>query len=313
VNGFFAKLARFAVSKGAAFSYAVAVGVAGNLVFHFVQWQVPIPSVLTGAPEASQIGDKPSGGPAATATIAPRPAVAPIPEPAGATPSAAVSTPTAPPVSKPTPALQLPERSTASLPHPTSLPSPSWKPQQLPNAPAAGEATAKPAPTPSTSAAAPIDAPSAGVSNPVSPPIATLPPLGPAIDVATPPMPPERVPAPAVVALAPPPPVTAPPPQHSLELSDLWHPYRAVKKGLNWAGDQLPVIGADSGDAAPPATPPRELPPTAIPAAASLHATTVAKPAAPAEPIPLLPTKATPELADKPPPGKPGPGSGGLY
>ena len=33
-----------AVGKGAAFTYAVAVGVAGNLVFHFVQPQVPIPS-----------------------------------------------------------------------------------------------------------------------------------------------------------------------------------------------------------------------------------------------------------------------------
>src|SRR5204863_9026568 len=126
---------------------------------------------------------------------------------------------------------------------------------------------------------------------------------GRARDVAAPPLPPERVPGPVVVALAPPLPVPASPPQRSLELSDLWHPYRAVKKGLNWAGDQFPVIGGDNGDAAPPATTPRELPPTAIPAAASLHAP-VAKPAAPAEPIPLLPPKAKPELADKPPPGK---------
>jgi hypothetical protein len=96
-------------------------------------------------------------------------------------------------------------------------------------------------------------------------------------------------------------------------LSDLWHPYQAVKKGLNWAGDQLPVIGADDGEARSHATPPGELPPIAIPAAVSAHAATVAKPAAPAEPIPLFPTTAKPELADKPTPGKPGPGSGGLY
>src|SRR5438034_6552948 len=114
VNGFIsnalAKVARFAVSKGAAFSYAVAVGVAGNLVFHFVQPQVPTPSVQSGAPEAPQSGEKPSAGPAATATIAPKPAVAPIPESPAAAPSAAVSTPAVIPASKPMTALQLPER-----------------------------------------------------------------------------------------------------------------------------------------------------------------------------------------------------------
>ena len=45
MNGFFRKIARFAVSKMAAFSYAVAVGVAGNLVFHFVQTHDAVPSV----------------------------------------------------------------------------------------------------------------------------------------------------------------------------------------------------------------------------------------------------------------------------
>ncbi|HEY8873262.1 MAG TPA: hypothetical protein VIM52_09555, partial [Stellaceae bacterium] len=40
-----AKIARFAVSKFAAFCYAVAVGVAGNVIFHFVQPRDPAPAV----------------------------------------------------------------------------------------------------------------------------------------------------------------------------------------------------------------------------------------------------------------------------
>src|SRR5881227_2138354 len=44
VNGFFSKVARFAVSKMAAFCYAVAVGVAGNLIFHYVQTHEAVPS-----------------------------------------------------------------------------------------------------------------------------------------------------------------------------------------------------------------------------------------------------------------------------
>jgi fused signal recognition particle receptor len=204
------------------------------------------------------------------------------------------------------PALQLPERPLASLPHPASLPG---KPLRLPSVAEPGDATGKPALAPGMSAPGALEALSAEASNRAPPPAATLPPLGPAINVATPPMPPERVPAPAVVAPPPAPPVTAPAPQRSLELSDLWHPYRVVAKGLNWAGDQLPVIGGDGDGARPAATPPRELPPTPIRAAASVHAAPVAKPAAP---IPLLPD-ANPEAADKPPSGKPGPGSGGLY
>jgi hypothetical protein len=285
VNGFFRKIARFAVSKMAAFCYAVAVGVAGNLAFHFVQPQFSIPSILTGAPEAPRSGEKPSSGPAATATIVPKPAIAPIPEPPGPGPSAIVSTPAAPPAPKPMPALQLPEPPAASLPEPASLPSPGWKPLGLPSAPAPSEATAKP-----------IGAPNGAASNPA--PVAALPPL----EVGTPP----------IAALASPPSAAEPPPPRSLELSDLWHPYRAVKKGLNWAGDQLPVIGGDDGEARPPAIPPRREVPAAIPAAASAHAAPVARLAAPAAPIPLWPD-AKAEAADKPPPGKPGPGSGGLY
>src|ERR1700687_5329901 len=134
---------------------------------------------------------------------------------------------------------QRPHPPAATLPHPVSLPSPAWKPLHLPSAAAPSEAAAKP-----------IGAPNAEAANPA--PVASLPPLGPAVEVATPPTPPP------ITALAPPLPHAAePPPERSLELSDLWHPYRAVKKGLNWAGDQLPVIGGDDCEARAPANPPR--------------------------------------------------------
>jgi hypothetical protein len=307
VNGFISnaltKIARFAVSKAAAFSYAVAVGVAGNLVFHFVQPQVPIPSIL--APEASQPSDKHPNTPAATAVIGPKPAVATIQEPVSPAPSAVVWTP--PPAPPPKPAAQLPDRPTASLPDPAPLPSPTWKPLQLPSVP--------PVPAPSEAALKPIVPASAESAAPGSASVAVLPPLAPAIEVATPPMPPES-PAPKIVALPPPPPAAAEPPRGSLEFSDLWHPYRAVKKGLNWAGDQLPVIGEDHAEARPPVSPPPAVP-APIPAATAASTPPATKHGMAAEPIPLLPTKITPELADvpgsAPKPVAPGPGSGGLY
>jgi hypothetical protein len=307
VNGFVSnaltKIARFAVSKAAAFSYAVAVGVAGNLVFHFVQPQVPIPSIL--APEASQPSDKHPNTPAATAVIGPKPAVATIPEPVSPAPSAVVWTP--PPAPPPKPAAQLPDRPTASLPDPAPLPSPTWKPLQLPSVP--------PVPAPSEAALKPIVPASAESAAPGSASVAVLPPLAPAIEVATPPMPPES-PAPKIVALPPPPPAAAEPPRGSLEFSDLWHPYRAVKKGLNWAGDQLPVIGEDHAEARSPVSPPPAVP-APIPAATAASTPPATKHGMAAEPIPLLPTKITPELADvpgsAPKPVAPGPGSGGLY
>jgi hypothetical protein len=307
VNGFISnaltKIARFAVSKAAAFSYAVAVGVAGNLVFHFVQPQVPIPSIL--APEASQPSDKHPNTPAATAVIGPKPAVATIPEPVSPAPSAVVWTP--PPAPPPKPAAQLPDRPTASLPDPAPLPSPTWKPLQLPSVP--------PVPAPSEAALKPIVPASAESAAHGSASVAVLPPLAPAIEVATPPMPPES-PAPKIVALPPPPPAAAEPPRGSLEFSDLWHPYRAVKKGLNWAGDQLPVIGEDHAEARPPVSPPPAVP-APIPAATAASTPPATKHGMAAEPIPLLPTKITPELADvpgsAPKPVAPGPGSGGLY
>jgi hypothetical protein len=126
-----------------------------------------------------------------------------------------------------------------------------------------------------------------------------LPPIGPAIEVAAPPMPPPThalsapvAAPPASAALA----ATSKDAPNGLELSDVWHPYRAVKKGLHWAGEQVPLIGDGDGDAAP-------------------HP----GPAAPSAPISLLPTakSATPENAEAaippPKPAAPGPGSGGLY
>jgi hypothetical protein len=118
--------------------------------------------------------------------------------------------------------------------------------------------------------------------------------MGPAVAVATPPSPPlldlspTPIPSnhgPARIETA-----AAPPPNKSggMEISDIWHPTRAVRKGIEWAGDQLPDFGGDK------------------PAAPEMHAV---KPTAP---IPLLPSGA---LTDAPAakPGKPGPGSGGLY
>jgi hypothetical protein len=77
-----------------------------------------------------------------------------------------------------------------------------------------------------------------------------------------------------------------------MELSDIWHPTRAVRKGLDWATDQLPDFG---GDKPPP------------------EAHSSAKSAAP---IPLLPSGALAGAPDKASDSKssnPGPGSGGLY
>jgi len=57
VREFIAKIARFAVSKGAAFSYAVAVGVAGNVIFHYVQPRDAVPAVAPVPYEARPSGD----------------------------------------------------------------------------------------------------------------------------------------------------------------------------------------------------------------------------------------------------------------
>jgi hypothetical protein len=283
VNGFLGKLARLAVSKAAAFSYAVAVGVAGNLIFHFVQPQVPVPSILAPASTeiAQPVGKQQAPEPAATAVIAPKPAVAPLPETAAPPASVAVAPSSPPPAPPPKPALasQPPESRAPNPSETAALPAPTWKPLALPSAPAPSEAAVKPA---------------AALAEPPPSATAALPPLGPAIEVAAPPTPPEHV------ALPPAHPADAAPPARSLELSDMWHPYRAMKKSLNWAGDQVSAVTGD-GDEQPAKRHPEPMP-------------VAAKPLAPADPIPLLPAK--PELAGAPaapPKPAPGPGSGGLY
>ena len=110
MNGFFARLARFAVSKAAAFCYAVAVGVAGNLVFHIVQSHraAPVVATVPQPPPSPAVADKPAVGEAATmpATTAAHPrAATPAALPASLRPAA-----------NPAPATLLPEPpSSASL------------------------------------------------------------------------------------------------------------------------------------------------------------------------------------------------------
>jgi len=169
---------------------------------------------------------------------------------------------------------------------------PALKPAALPS-----EAVLHPAPAGDAESAKPSRA---------APEAVALPPLRPAIEVASPPAPPAEIPMPPAQFMAPP--FPAPPPSvpavkwatlkeppSSLEVSDLWHPGRAVQKGLHWAGKQVPLIGdADaephSGEAAPSA------PISLLPSAAESAA--------------LRRSDAAP--APRKPPA-PGPGSGGLY
>ena len=294
MNGILTKIARFAVSKAAAFCYAVAVGVAGNLIFHFVQTHEAVTTVATheaGAP----VAPKPLP---TSADPAPPRAAAPAVMPG------AVAT------GRPASAIALPEPPAApALPTPDSLPAPALKPAVLPSARAIitpPPSAAPPVAAPTEAALRPAPAPVGEAASPAiaagSPPAATLPPLGPAIDVAVPPTPARAVSEPVDVA-PPPAPIARPAVKTatlrdmpaSLRFSDIWHPGRAVEKGLHWAGKQVPLIG---GDEAEPAV----------------------KSAAPSMPIPLLPPDAARALSDNAdaavPPRKsaaPGPGSGGLY
>src|SRR5258708_31163317 len=126
LDGALAKLARFAVGKGAAFSYAVAVGVAGNVIFHYVQPRDAVPAVAS-APAVVQPGrDSATAGPASV--------IAPKPPPASAAPTlpptrvSLPSEPVRPPPpnpAAPAPAAPLPEPpATISLPGPAALPAP---------------------------------------------------------------------------------------------------------------------------------------------------------------------------------------------
>ena len=271
-----AKIARFAVSKFAAFCYAVAVGVAGNLIFHFVQPRDPAPSVV---PSVAAVPHEARPMGAAT-SAAPMSLPAPQADTPPAIPASLPVAPMQPAASKPAAAsASLPQPpAVVALPSPAAMPTPALKPTALPALPPAtvrGEA----APTAATPAA--------------------LPPIGPAIEVSAPPMPPApNYALPSAVAAPPVPAALAAISKEapsSLELSDVWHPYRAVKKGLHWAGEQVPLIG--DSDAAP-------------------HP----GPAPPSAPISLLPPAAKPTTSENAEasipstkPAAPGPGSGGLY
>jgi hypothetical protein len=298
VHEILAKIARLAVGKAAAFCYAVVVGVAGNIAFNFVQQQQSAPAAMT-APSANQ----PAG---AAAPSVPPPAATIVPQAPRADavpPPAAPDSPVAPRPEAAAP--KLPEPTQLALPNPASMPMPALKPTALPShphpAPQAGEparqieAAVNPAPAQHAGPALP------GASSAPSP-ASTLPSLGRAIEVAAPQAPPARTATasatPRWPATPEPPRVAAGPtnqtePPRTWELSDIWHPTRAVEKGLHWAGEQVP--GTDVATARPPVT-------------------------APSGPIPLWPAATAkppaPDIAKGPAAttqAKPGPGSGGLY
>lgn len=180
VNGFFSKVARFAVSKMAAFCYAVAVGAAGNLVFNYVQTHDKVPNVAATHREAPAPAD-------ANPIIAPAAGVV-------AKPTAAAPEPPTRPAALTAPAVPLPEPpTTVSLPSPAAMSPPPLKPAALPSAPPPALASPVPEPpphpAPSNSAPAETAAAAAAVSTGETPmpPAAALPPLGPAIEVAPPP------------------------------------------------------------------------------------------------------------------------------
>jgi hypothetical protein len=317
VNGIMSKIARLAVSKAAAFGYAVAVGVAGNIAFNFVERHQP--PVIAAAPAAI-----PAPARTTAAAIASVPPAAPLSEPRQPPAPPAVA---AIPASPPAATTALPEPPTVALPTPDTLPTPALRAAALPASPVEAaprppaEEASRPMPQrtptetqPSVTAPppagvapeqalrpTPLPAPVAAASAATNPP-AALPPLGPPVEVASPPAPPASPAraAPVVAMAAQPPTAPRASATHAAaasanpdgwRLSDLWHPVRVVRKGLDWAGDQLP----SSGDSA-------ALPPP-FPVTTPL-----------AGPIPLVPASgkkadfvATPKSA------APGPGSGGLY
>lgn len=312
-NGIVSKIARLAVSKAAAFTYAVAVGVAGNLAFNFVQQRHSAPPPVASAPVIAGESEAAAGA-----------AIAPRPHRASREPVRVSLPPEKPPAPARHPAADIPALPEApaafALPNLDSLPAPALKPTSLPFSEPTRRKPATAAPAETARLPAPIEkaAPTEAVSPPsVSPPAPTavLPALGQPIDVAPLPVPPsesESVPPmdpPDIAVHGNPPAPSADNAEptafatisnsparadgdrgHGWQLSDIWHPGRAMAKGLHWAGDQLPGLEGDD----PPRSP-------HIPALT--------------RPIPLLPSSgepAHPESASAPP-GRPGPGSGGLY
>jgi hypothetical protein len=309
------KMARLAASKAAAFCYAVAVGVAGNLAFNFVQHhQSATPPPVPAASLATTAGDD-----------SPMPVYLSPPQrqPPGKTVATRRILPSA--------------SSDIILPSSDSLPTPELKPTALaPSAPAdqpppqapptsntaALPSPVDPAPTVQTTTPAASTVAAPRDRDPSSPPFvlhqpvtvvvaaprevpaelhggAALLPLGAPIEVSAPPTPPAATVLPVTTADSVSPtammrqPVEAPASQ-PLAMSDLWHPTRAVEKSLHWAGAQLPSFGHDG--ATPSNTPPLRAPISLLPSSTATTATiSEAAGGAPSKPV------------------KPGPGSGGLY
>ena len=320
-----AKVARFAASKFAAFCYAVAVGVAGNVAFNMVEQHH---SAATVSPAVEATAERGAVNPAPAPPNTPNPPSRGSGDPAPIRASQPATPPPATRQAGPAAAVPaLPEPPAVTLPSPAAMAAPPLKPAVLPS-----EAATKPMATPpadATALAAP-DSPNAAPAQPAPsppamplhgaraddapapalPPVAALPPLAPAIDVAAPPTPPARLPAPPtrVTALpgagrSPEFPAkrTTPSEQSSggLELSDVWHPGRAVEKGLDWAGRQVPLIGDSDPEphaAIPEPSAPISLLPPAVEAASSDNTSSDNAGAA------------TPRK-----PAAPGPGHGGLY
>lgn len=282
MHGIVAKLARLAASKAAAFTYAVAVGVAGNIAFNFVQQHHPAPPPSAAAPSELR-----------PAAVRPE-ATAPLPARRATRPAEPVPV-ALPPEKPPTPARHpaaairdlpaLPELpAVLTLPDTDSLPAPALKAAILP----AGEPAR---PEPKQQASAPPE-PAESMHNPASE-TAVLQPLGKPLDVAAPPLPPVAAAPPASDdAAGPAAPAAGVPRSADSGLPD-GSPHRAgiSATGPHRTGDRLPAIGDD----APP------------------H-----RPTASAQPIPLIPEgtdSAKPDRVGAAPAasGHPGPGSGGLY
>ena len=137
MHEFFAKIARHAFGKGAAFCYAVTVAVSGQLAYNYLKPRDPASTVSAAAPSP-----KTGGPPASLAGATAIPA-----KPVSAPPAA-----TAP---------ILPEPPSLSLPSPAALPAPALKPAALPPSrpPAAHAVEPSPAPgDPAEKAAAPATA-----------------------------------------------------------------------------------------------------------------------------------------------------------
>ncbi len=187
IIGMFRELARLGVSRAAAFFYAVAVGVAANIIIaHFAPQGGIASAPLTTWP----IVPKPDQSPEATAVITPRaaeppahaldvsaPATLPMPSPAtkpailpainAAAPPPAPAIKTALPANSPAP-LSGSAPAAASLPNPATMAPPPLQPTALPSATTAATspapADAKPADKPANNVEAASATPAAPVS-----------------------------------------------------------------------------------------------------------------------------------------------------